>query len=75
MGARGATASSEAADVVLTTDRIDRLADAMNIARWSRHIAVQSAVVGMTLSVIAMGIAALSWLPQGRCCKKALMSR
>lgn len=63
MGARGATASSEAADVVLTTDRIDRLADAMDIARWSRRIAVQSAVIGMTLSVLAMGIAALGWLP------------
>ena len=37
MGARGATASSEAADVVLTTDRVDRLADAMDIARWSRR--------------------------------------
>ncbi|OBH60328.1 heavy metal translocating P-type ATPase [Mycobacterium sp. E2479] len=63
MGARGATASSEAADVVLTTDRIDRLADAMDIARWSRRIAVQSAVVGMTLSLIAMAIATLGWLP------------
>ncbi|CQD15212.1 metal cation transporter p-type ATPase [Mycobacterium lentiflavum] len=63
MGARGATASSEAADVVLTTDRIDRLADAMDTARWSRRIAVQSAVIGMTLSVLAMGIAALGWLP------------
>jgi heavy metal translocating P-type ATPase len=63
MGARGATASSEAADVVLTTDRVDRLADAMDIARWSRHIAVQSAVVGMSLSLLAMVIAALGWLP------------
>jgi len=63
MGARGATASSEAADVVLTTDRLDRLADAMDIARWSRHIAVQSAVVGMSLSLVAMVIAALGWLP------------
>lgn len=62
MGARGATASSEAADVVLTTDRIDRLADAMDIARWSRRIAVQSAVVGMSLSLIAMVIATLGWL-------------
>ena len=40
MGARGATASSEAADVVLTTDRLDRLADAMEIARRARRIAV-----------------------------------
>jgi heavy metal translocating P-type ATPase len=63
MGARGATASSEAADVVLTTDRLDRLADAMDIARWSRRIAVQSAVVGMSLSLAAMVIAALGFLP------------
>jgi hypothetical protein len=63
MGARGTSASSEAADIVLTTDRLDRLADAMDIARWSRHIAVQSATVGMTLSLIAMVIAALGWLP------------
>jgi heavy metal translocating P-type ATPase len=63
MGARGATASSEAADIVLTTDRLDRLADAMDIARWSRRIAVQSAVVGMTLSLLAMAVAAVGWLP------------
>ncbi|ANW65083.1 ATPase P [Mycobacterium sp. djl-10] len=63
MGARGATASSEAADIVLTTDRLDRLADAMDIARWSRRIAVQSAVVGMSLSMAAMIIAAVGWLP------------
>ncbi|RDH78298.1 cadmium-translocating P-type ATPase [Mycolicibacterium moriokaense] len=63
MGARGATASSEAADIVLTTDRLDRLADAMDIARWSRRIAVQSAVVGMGLSLLAMVVAAFGWLP------------
>src|SRR5271166_3536907 len=63
MGARGATASSEAADIVLTTDHLGRLADAMDIARWSRHIAVQSAVVGMSMSLVAMVIAALGWLP------------
>src|SRR5262249_59991984 len=63
MGARGATASSEAADIVLTTDRLDRLADAMGLARWSRRVAVQSAAVGMALSLIAMAVAALGWLP------------
>ena len=63
MGARGATASSQAADVVLTTDRLDRVANAMDIAGWSRRIAVQSAVVGMSLSLAAMAIAALGWLP------------
>jgi phosphoserine phosphatase len=63
MGARGATASSEAADIVLTTDRLERLADAMDIARWSRRIATQSAVAGMSLSVVAMVIAAVGYLP------------
>ncbi|MER5390258.1 heavy metal translocating P-type ATPase [Saccharopolyspora sp. NPDC002686] len=63
MGARGATASSEAADVVLTTDRLDRLADAMSIARRARGIAVQSAAIGMCLSIIAMGFAAFGRLP------------
>lgn len=63
MGARGATASSEAADVVLTADRLDHLADAMLIAQRSRRIAVQSALVGMVLSLAAMGFAAIGWLP------------
>lgn len=43
IGARGATASSEAADVVLTVDRLDRLGDALLIARRSLRIATQSA--------------------------------
>jgi len=63
MGARGSTASSEAAGVVLTTDRLDRLADAILIARRSRRIAVQSAAVGMGLSLVAMVVAALGYLP------------
>ncbi|MGY1782589.1 heavy metal translocating P-type ATPase [Geodermatophilus sp. SYSU D01036] len=63
MGARGATASSEAADVVLTTDRLDRVADAMEIARRARRIAVQSAVAGMGLSLAAMAFAAVGLLP------------
>ena len=47
MGARGATASSEAADVVLVVDRLDRLVEAMTIAKRSRTIAVQSVLMGM----------------------------
>ncbi|GAA4542081.1 heavy metal translocating P-type ATPase [Pseudonocardia xishanensis] len=63
MGARGSTASSEAAGIVLTTDRLDRLADAVLVARRSRRIAVQSAAVGMGLSLVAMVVAALGFLP------------
>jgi heavy metal translocating P-type ATPase len=62
MGARGATASSEAADVVLLVDRLDRLVEAVRIARRSRRIAQQSILVGMGLSLVAMGWAAAGFL-------------
>jgi heavy metal translocating P-type ATPase len=58
LGARGTTVASEAADVVLTVDRLDRLAAAMRVARRSRRIALQSVTVGMGLSLAAMGLAA-----------------
>jgi heavy metal translocating P-type ATPase len=63
LAARGATASSETADVVLTVDRIGVLADAILVARRSRRIAVQAVVVGMGLSLVAMVAAALGFLP------------
>ncbi len=62
MGARGASASSEAADVVILVDRLDRVADAVVIARRARAIAVQSIVAGLGLSGIAMALAAFGWL-------------
>lgn len=63
MGAHGSTASSEAADIVLTTDRLDRLADAVVIAQRARRIAEQSALGGMLLSLAAMAVAAFGLLP------------
>lgn len=62
MGARGATASSEAADAVVLDDRLDRVADAVTIARRSKRIAIESIVAGMALSLIAMGFAAAGYL-------------
>ena len=62
LGARGASASSEAADVVILADRLDRVGEAIVIARRARHIAIQSIVVGMGLSMLAMLAAALGWL-------------
>ncbi|MEW9808246.1 heavy metal translocating P-type ATPase [Mesorhizobium sp. ZMM04-5] len=62
MGARGAAASAEAADVVLLVDRVDRLAPGIEIARGARRIALQSVVAGIGLSVIGMIAAALGHL-------------
>ena len=63
LAARGATASSEAADVVLMVDRVDALADAILIAQRSRRIALQAVLVGMGLSLAAMAAAAAGLLP------------
>jgi len=62
MGARGATASSEAADVVLIVDRLDRLASGVVIADRARTIARQSVLLGMGLSVLGMSAAAVGLL-------------
>jgi hypothetical protein len=43
-------------------DRLDRLVEAIHIARRSRSIALQSVFVGMGLSIVAMGFAAAGFL-------------
>ena len=63
LGAGGAGASSEAAGVVVLVDRLDRVAEALLIARRARGIAVQSVIVGMSLSLLAMLFAAAGYLP------------
>ncbi|WP_095147712.1 heavy metal translocating P-type ATPase [Pseudomonas sp. Irchel s3a18] len=63
MGASGATASAQAASVVLLVDRLDRLVEALDIARRTCHIARQGVLVGMGMSLLAMAVAALGYLP------------
>jgi P-type E1-E2 ATPase len=58
MGARGATASAEAADAVLLVDQLDRLLPAIAIARRSLFIARESVFFGIGLSVCGMVAAA-----------------
>jgi len=62
MGARGAAASAEAADVVLLVDRLDRIGPGIEIARRSRRIALESVVAGIGLSALGMIVAALGYL-------------
>jgi heavy metal translocating P-type ATPase len=62
MGAKGAAASAEAADVVLLVDHLDRILPAIRIARRSRYIALESVVAGIGLSTLAMIAAAFGLL-------------
>jgi cation transport ATPase len=74
MGARGSAASSEAADIVLLVDELDRLAQAVSVAQRTRKIAMQSVVVGLGLSIAAMLVAAAGYLPpvQGALTQEAI---
>jgi cation transport ATPase len=59
MGARGASAASEAADVIIVDDSIDRLIRAIKISKRARRKALQAAGIGMALSLIIMATGAL----------------
>lgn len=63
MGARGATAASESADVVNRFDTISGVADAVRIGRDTVRIALQSIWMGILLSIALMLVAAFGFLP------------
>jgi heavy metal translocating P-type ATPase len=63
MGGAGATISSETADAVITVDQVDRVVAAIEVGRRSLGIATQSVVYGIGLSIVAMLVAALGYLP------------
>ncbi len=62
MGARGAAASAEAADVVLLVDHLDRLLPGIEIAQGARRIALESVAAGIGLSILGMIAAAFGYL-------------
>lgn len=62
MGGAGATVSSETADVVIAVDRIERVADALEIGRRTIAIARESVLGGIGLSVCGMLLAAVGLL-------------
>lgn len=54
LGARGSTAASESADMVIMTDDISRVADAVSIAKRTFSIAQQSILIGIGISLALM---------------------
>lgn len=62
MGVAGSAATAEVADVVLLVDRFDPIARALEIARRSRRIALQSVYAGLGLSLGGMMAAAVGYL-------------
>ncbi|MGO1383185.1 MAG: heavy metal translocating P-type ATPase [Arachnia sp.] len=63
MGARGSTAASETADVVIMADDLSKTADAMAISQRTMKVALQSIWLGIALSAALMLVAAFGHLP------------
>ena len=63
MGARGSTAASESADVVVLLDDLERAAHAVEIGQRTVRIALESIWLGIVISVGLMVLAAFGFLP------------
>lgn len=63
MGARGSTAASESADVVIMTDDLSKVALAVSLGRRTMRVALQSIWLGIALSVGLMLVAAFGYIP------------
>lgn len=63
MGAHGATAASEAADVVILKDDLNRIPQAVAISQTTMHLAKQTVIIGMIVLVVLMLIATTGVLP------------
>lgn len=63
MGAKGSTAASESADVVILHDDLGKVAEAVRLGRRTIRIAIQSIWIGIILSVGLMIVAATGKIP------------
>ncbi|TFD70348.1 heavy metal translocating P-type ATPase [Cryobacterium gelidum] len=63
MGAKGSTAASESADVVILLDDISRTVRAVRIGKDTVQVALQSIWLGIILSVVLMVVAAFGLIP------------
>ncbi|WP_082358186.1 heavy metal translocating P-type ATPase [Arthrobacter alpinus] len=63
MGAKGSTAASESADVVILLDDLAKVAQSVEIGQRTMKIAIESIWIGIALSVGLMVLAALGYIP------------
>ncbi|WP_155286984.1 heavy metal translocating P-type ATPase [Lacticaseibacillus zhaodongensis] len=63
MGAHGATAASESADVVILRDDLGHVATAVKIARDTMRIAREAVLIGIAICIVLMLIASFGVIP------------
>jgi heavy metal translocating P-type ATPase len=63
LGTRGATASSEAGDIVITVNDLGRVGEALALGKRVLRVATQGIFLGIGLSVFLMLLASLGFVP------------
>jgi heavy metal translocating P-type ATPase len=63
LGGHGAGISTDAADIVLMVDNVERVADVINIGRTMVRVAKQGIFFGIGASVVCMVVAAFGFIP------------
>ena len=63
LGAKGSTAASESADVVILVDDLSRVVSAVEVSQRTVHIALQSIWIGIVISIGLMLVAMTGVLP------------
>ncbi|AMV61319.1 cobalt ABC transporter ATP-binding protein [Pediococcus damnosus LMG 28219] len=63
MGARGSTAASESADIVILKDDLGRVARALSISKYTMKIAKQSVLIGIFICIGLMLVASTGVIP------------
>lgn len=63
MGAKGATAAGDAADVVILVDSLEKIVDAVSIGRHTMRVALTAIWIGVGLSIALMIIAMTGAIP------------
>lgn len=63
MGAKGSSAASDSADVVILKDNLEKVSDTVMISRETMKIARQSVFIGIAVCTVLMLIAAFGLLP------------
>ena len=61
MGAAGSDAAIESADIVILSDRLGRIGDAIRIARKTTRVARQNVVLSLAVKAAVVLLAALGW--------------
>jgi P-type E1-E2 ATPase len=63
MGAKGATAAGDAADAVILTDSLAKVADAVSIGKHTLRVAYTAIWIGIAISIVLMLIATTGVIP------------